>query len=131
LQNNIDINVLKDPSLIVQHFDRIYKSILQRIPFDYSFKEYFRYLISSKFKCCKTFNPEIQRKGRLYEEGMRRLRNEFDFMQLLKHVRKVSLMSQVVFFKYQRFFLPYFTKNVLSLDNIEAQSEKLERKKRE
>jgi len=64
------------------------------------------------------------KKYKLYNVGVEALNKQFDIIQLVKKIRILNLMSSTSIFKYQKFLLPYFKRNL-----IEEYSRKQKKKK--
>jgi len=53
------------------------------------------------------------KKYKLYNVGVEALNKQFDIIQLVKKIRILNLMSSTFIFKYQKFLLPYFKRNLI------------------
>lgn len=93
-----------------KHFFK--KIILEREPFIFSFKEFCKAKLQKFFKCLKTKSAIKVRLG-MFLEARKKLRKEFDIIELVKHVRKLNLIKLCVLSQYQRRALKYSKKSLI------------------
>ncbi len=71
------------------------------------------------FVCCKSRrNLTIQDK--LYLKGREKLVKLFDIVNMMKSIRKIELISQIVLSKHQMQLLPYLKHNILDEDVLDG-----------
>ncbi len=55
----------------------------------------------------------------MYQKAKNNIEAEFDIVRLMKTIRRVDLISKIVFSKYQGFFIPVLRTNILSPSNLD------------
>jgi hypothetical protein len=78
----------------------IYETVLNRVPFFFKGKFYFYYLVRKFLFCTRNRSTRINKKEALFHSGIEKLGKEFDIAQIATKLRVLSLLSNVVLFKY-------------------------------
>ena len=79
-------------------------------PFRYEFGEYMCALFT--WLCCSCICKEMWRRGRKqrfdkYNEACKRMQQEFDFLELTRRIRILSMLSNALFAKRQSIFVGF------------------------
>jgi hypothetical protein len=84
-----------------QDLTDIYETVLNRVPFFFKGKHYFYYLLRKYLLCLrKNKINKVNTKEALFQSGIEKLGKEFDIAQIATKLRILSLLSNVVLFKY-------------------------------
>ncbi len=95
---------------------------MNRINFNYTTRE----IMKSIFSCClkkkakRLKNQDDYRNHYLYDKGVKRLSREFDAINLLKLMKQVKLLVQVLLNPTQKMLLGFQRQNVIDSDSSEA-----------
>ncbi len=84
-------------------------------------REKLRYTISNvlqarcrKIGCCRGISFAEAHRQALYANGLEKINKELDIRYIVKELRTMKFISQIVLTKYQRFMLPHFKANLLN-----------------
>ncbi|CDW76435.1 UNKNOWN [Stylonychia lemnae] len=104
-------------------FVDIFKYMKNLQPFKFS---YYRYRLLNMLKICKMPNNYktnyYNEKKTQYQRGQRRLEIQFDIDSILKKLKTLDLLQDIMISKYQRKLFPFLSSNVISIDSKDLQS---------
>ncbi|CDW87416.1 UNKNOWN [Stylonychia lemnae] len=85
--------------------------------FQYNFRDYVKQVLKNMccYPGCCRLKPSF--KDKLYEIGVQKLNKEFDMVRYLKKLRIADSLAHLLLSEFQRELIPYFDKNVLSIDD--------------
>ncbi|CDW90070.1 UNKNOWN [Stylonychia lemnae] len=105
--------------------DRILFEIQNRVNFKFTFKDVLRAtfgFIRSKDLSSKK-HEELYRKQYLFRKGVKKINHEFDAISLLKLMKQVKLLTQVILGPTQKLLLGFAKKNVLDSESSGQETE--------
>jgi hypothetical protein len=125
----IDENqMLKDATLNQQvdesYLKKLLDYIILRLRFTYGYKEMFHYL--SRCLCFRHVNPRLSvlhKKHVLFKKGSSKLERELDVVNLVRSIRQLRLMAQVLLGPSERLLLKFQRKNVVETTSSSSDSD--------
>ncbi|CDW83536.1 UNKNOWN [Stylonychia lemnae] len=104
-------------------FQKLYKQLSSRKKLKYTLTDEFKSTFIRLRICKKTSQEQVQ-KDILYKRGVDKIDHELDLRYIIKQLRSLKFISQVLLNKQQRFMLPYFKANLLNVQNAPEQNKK-------
>eukprot|EP00347_Sterkiella_histriomuscorum_P016521 403352870 len=114
-------------------FQKLKFSIFNRKPFKYGIFELINYKVKAILKICKLSRKRMRtiKKQLLYQDGVSKLQQEFDMIKMIKQMKKVKLLTNILLSQQQKSLLPYFKQNLLAFNDNAKQKQAAQSKFKE
>lgn len=114
-----------DPQIDESYIKKVLDYILLRIRFTYGYKEMFHYL--THCMCLRSLRGHqrsaLKRRHQLYRKGNELLERELDVVNLVRSIRQLRLMAQVLLGPNERMLLKFQRKNVIETTSSSSDSD--------
>ena len=125
-EQKIDENqLLKEAHINLNYDDTYIKKVLQyiilRVRFNYGYKEILHFL--THCMCLRRFHRIHHKSHLLYKKGQVKLERELDVVNLLRSIRKLRLMAQVMLKPSELMLLKFQRKNVVEITSSSSDSD--------
>ncbi|CDW80648.1 UNKNOWN [Stylonychia lemnae] len=117
--NDIQSTISKEHGL----FQKLFNQLSNRKKLKYTLIDAFKSTII-RLRICKKASKEQVQKDVLYKRGIDKIDHELDLRYIIKQLRSLRFISQVLLNKQQRFMLPYFKANLLNVQNAPDKNDK-------
>ena len=113
LIGNGSVNGVKKDKLSLEDIQR---EVLSRGKAQVSFWSVF---CCRHFSCCTS--QRLKKELKKYEIGKEKVAKTMDLIKVLREIRKIRIMQEIVMKKYQRALIPYFSQNMIAGKEKEEQ----------
>ncbi|CDW89063.1 UNKNOWN [Stylonychia lemnae] len=101
------------PKNILTRLQRIMQQLTSRQKLHYSLVDVFQACLKRK-RLMTRFNTHQYAREKLYQNGIKKIRQELDIRHIVKELRNIRFIQKVLLDKYQRSMIKYFKGNLLN-----------------